>query len=186
MLVKASLVYDKEFNPEASGDPPSWGGTTAPADVDFDKMLSERPSLFPRVAITTKTKPRASMVLESAPAASPTAIAPALIPSIGGSPDEGKSCYKPATEASIPAYDGIYFELPYTFPNLEVTSEAPWNTRKFDFHAVKPLLSKKMVAGYTLLRNPYAAFSQSVKHMNEALNGSYVLARRADRLALEN
>ncbi|GAA0175146.1 hypothetical protein LIER_28381 [Lithospermum erythrorhizon] len=37
----------------------------APADVDFDDMVSDRPSPFSRVAITTKMKPRASMVPKS-------------------------------------------------------------------------------------------------------------------------
>ncbi|GAA0153499.1 hypothetical protein LIER_11722 [Lithospermum erythrorhizon] len=71
-LVKAGLVYDKDFNPEAPGDPSSWeeiisytDTEKAPADVDFDDMVSDRPPLFSRVAITTKTKPRASMVPES-------------------------------------------------------------------------------------------------------------------------
>ncbi|GAA0165685.1 hypothetical protein LIER_21019 [Lithospermum erythrorhizon] len=78
MLVKACLAYDKKFNPEATNDPPTWEETTShttgekePTDVDFDEMMSKRPSLFPRVAITTKAKPRASMVPEPTPAAPP-------------------------------------------------------------------------------------------------------------------
>ncbi|GAA0165688.1 hypothetical protein LIER_21021 [Lithospermum erythrorhizon] len=71
-------------------------------------------------------------------------------------------------------------------PNLEVTSKAPWDNRKFHFHVVKPLLLKKVVAWYPPLSDPYVVFAQSAKHMTKALNGSYVLARRADRLAREN
>ncbi|GAA0153202.1 hypothetical protein LIER_11500 [Lithospermum erythrorhizon] len=70
-----------------------------------------------------------------------------------------------------------------SLPNLKVDNGAPWNARKFHFHPVKPLLSKKVVAQYTPLRDPYVAFAQSAKHMTEALNGSYVLERRADRLS---
>ncbi|GAA0154548.1 hypothetical protein LIER_12495 [Lithospermum erythrorhizon] len=58
------------------------GRDKAPAGFDFDEMLSEQPSLFPRVAITTKTKPRASMVAESTPASPPVAISAILIPSM--------------------------------------------------------------------------------------------------------
>ncbi|GAA0183386.1 hypothetical protein LIER_30805 [Lithospermum erythrorhizon] len=71
-------------------------------------------------------------------------------------------------------------------PNLEVTSKAPWNTRRFHFHTVKHVLSKKVAARYTPLRDNYAAFAQPIKHTSEALNGSYVLARRANRLARKN
>ncbi|GAA0165375.1 hypothetical protein LIER_39968 [Lithospermum erythrorhizon] len=46
VLVKAGLVYDKEFNPEAHGDPPSWEEIIAytdvedaSTDVEFDEML---------------------------------------------------------------------------------------------------------------------------------------------------
>ncbi|GAA0169887.1 hypothetical protein LIER_24269 [Lithospermum erythrorhizon] len=48
MLVKAGLVYDKEFNPEAPDDPSSWEEIVsythterAPVDVDFDDMVSD-------------------------------------------------------------------------------------------------------------------------------------------------
>ncbi|GAA0160777.1 hypothetical protein LIER_39100 [Lithospermum erythrorhizon] len=77
-------------------------------------------------------------------------------------------------------------ELPCALPNLKVDNRAAWNALKFHFHAVKPLLSKKVAKRYTPLRDPYAAFSQSAKHMTKALNGSYALARRAHRLAREN
>ncbi|GAA0186847.1 hypothetical protein LIER_34135 [Lithospermum erythrorhizon] len=49
-----------------------------------------------------------------------------------------------ATGPSLPAYDARFLVLPYTLPNLEVNSKAPWNPRKFHFHTVKPLLSKKV------------------------------------------
>ncbi|GAA0157946.1 hypothetical protein LIER_15099 [Lithospermum erythrorhizon] len=91
-----------------------------------------------------------------------------------------------AAGPSLPSYDGRYLDLLYALNNLRVDEESPWNTRRFHFHAVKPLLSKKVAARYTPLRDPHAAFAQSVKHMNEALNDSYVLARRADSLACEN
>ncbi|GAA0153498.1 hypothetical protein LIER_11721 [Lithospermum erythrorhizon] len=62
----------------------------------------------------------------------------------------------------------------------------PWNTRRFHFHAVKPLLNKKVVARYAPLKDPFIAFAQSAKHMNETLNDTYVLAKLADRLTHEN
>ncbi|GAA0165372.1 hypothetical protein LIER_39966 [Lithospermum erythrorhizon] len=72
-------------------------------------------------------------------------------------------------EASVPSYDRKYLDLPYRLANLEVTSEAPWNTHRFHFHAVKPLLLKKVAARLAPLKDPYAAFAQSSKHMNEDL-----------------
>ncbi|GAA0151220.1 hypothetical protein LIER_09988 [Lithospermum erythrorhizon] len=78
-LVMAGLVYDKECNPEAPGNLPYWeeiisynNVDRAPADVDFDDMVSDRPTLFSRVAITSKTKPRASVVPESTYVPPPT------------------------------------------------------------------------------------------------------------------
>ncbi|GAA0164304.1 hypothetical protein LIER_19972 [Lithospermum erythrorhizon] len=76
--------------------------------------------------------------------------------------------------------------LPFEVPNLEVTSESPWGARKFHFHLAKPLLSKEMAAQYTPLVDPYAAFAQAMKHINQAVNGAFVLARRADHLLLDN
>ncbi|GAA0170091.1 hypothetical protein LIER_24431 [Lithospermum erythrorhizon] len=76
MLVLAGLVYDKEFDPEAKDDPPTWGELLAITsanqmdDVEFDAMLSEKPSFLDRVKIKSKTKPRESMVpSDFAPAA---------------------------------------------------------------------------------------------------------------------
>ncbi|GAA0152423.1 hypothetical protein LIER_10907 [Lithospermum erythrorhizon] len=166
-------------------------------------MFSERPSMFPRVAMTTKRKPRASMVLDPTSAAPHATIPAAKVLSMLKSPTKEipastsqpsirakKLALKKKTtqllaqdwggaalleeaihqrkgkEAAIgPAlheYDGRYLELPYALPNLEVNSEAPWNSRKFNFHTVKSLLSKK------------------------ALNGAYVLEKRSDHLAPVN
>ncbi|GAA0158682.1 hypothetical protein LIER_15640 [Lithospermum erythrorhizon] len=83
ILVKAGLVYDKEFNPKAPSDPPSWS-------VDFNDMVSDWPTLFPRVAITSKTKPRASMIPASSSttplASGPSPPAPANPPTTTNSP----------------------------------------------------------------------------------------------------
>ncbi|GAA0166952.1 hypothetical protein LIER_21995 [Lithospermum erythrorhizon] len=43
-----------------------------------------------------------------------------------------------------------------------------------------------MVARYMPLKDPLVAFPQSAKHMTEASNGTFILARRADRLAYAN
>ncbi|GAA0140976.1 hypothetical protein LIER_02224 [Lithospermum erythrorhizon] len=177
----------------------------APTVVDFDDLVSDRPTLFPRVAITTKTKPRTSMVPESF---SPVLLATDSHPptpvdnSSGGVrfsttvPDyEGHNLFptdisnlppsstersRGTTEAlrqrkgkavpadiPVPPYDGRYLAPPYRIPNLEVTREAPWNTHRFHFHAVKPLLNKKVVARYSPLKDPYAVLAQSAKHINE-------------------
>ncbi|GAA0174544.1 hypothetical protein LIER_27915 [Lithospermum erythrorhizon] len=84
MLVKAGLVYDKEFHPKAPDDPPSWA-----TDLYLIFSFHDRPSLFPRVAITTKTKPLPSMIPESTSAppqvtgsTPPPTIPLAKIPSI--------------------------------------------------------------------------------------------------------
>ncbi|GAA0184021.1 hypothetical protein LIER_31335 [Lithospermum erythrorhizon] len=253
MLVKSGFVYDKKFNPNAPGDPPMWEIVSyvninhAPAVVDFDDMVSDRPTQFPRVAITTKTKSRASMVPQSfstaplatdshppapmCPSAStnPPTIPLAKIPSMlkrlarepppsGSQPvkrlkvpasrkkvpqvplqdsaeettlprKESYGCPKPqhpnqqttpvveldsSTAVSdyeghnlFPPYDGRYLAPPYRIPNLEVTREAPWNTRRFHFHTVKILLNKKVAARYSPLKDPYVIFAQSAKHINE-------------------
>ncbi|GAA0145853.1 hypothetical protein LIER_36208 [Lithospermum erythrorhizon] len=49
----------------------------APQLVDFNDMLMDRPSVFTRMAITTKTKPRESLVLEAI-SSSPPATGVAL------------------------------------------------------------------------------------------------------------
>ncbi|GAA0186036.1 hypothetical protein LIER_33324 [Lithospermum erythrorhizon] len=72
-----------------------------------------------------------------------------------------------AAKPLLPSYDGRYLELPYELPNLEVTSKAPWNTSRFHFHVVKPLLSKKVAARHAPFRDRYASFTQSAKHMNK-------------------
>ncbi|GAA0161743.1 hypothetical protein LIER_39288 [Lithospermum erythrorhizon] len=73
---------------------------------------------------------------------------------------------------SFPAYDERHLELPYTIPpNLEVSGKTPWNTRKFHYHAVKPLKSKKVATRYRNLSNPYASFAQMVKHITEVDSG---------------
>ncbi|GAA0170853.1 hypothetical protein LIER_41035 [Lithospermum erythrorhizon] len=88
---------------------------------------------------------------------------------------------------SYPTYDGRYLELPYTIPpNLEVRGETSWNARKFHNHAMKPLLSKKVATQCTSLKDSFAAFPQSAKHITESVNKAYVLARRADHLARVN
>ncbi|GAA0158498.1 hypothetical protein LIER_15506 [Lithospermum erythrorhizon] len=237
----------------------------ASADVDFDDMVSDRPSLFCRVAITTKTKPGASMVPESTsttPQATgsnppqttiPLAKIPSMLKRLAGEPPASNS--QPTKRAKVPAPkkktpqvstrgsgeettrsvggESQMFLMPQhsvrpqapvveldssttfltimksvtpflwtpTFvllprmkesqmrprlPNLEVTREAPWNTRRFHFHVVKPLLNKKVTARYAPLKEPFAVFPQSAKHMNEALNDAYVLARRSDYLNHEN
>ncbi|GAA0172207.1 hypothetical protein LIER_26074 [Lithospermum erythrorhizon] len=43
-----------------------------------------------------------------------------------------------------------------------------------------------MASQYTPLADPYAAFAQAMKHINQAINGAFVLARLADHLALDN
>ncbi|GAA0140583.1 hypothetical protein LIER_01899 [Lithospermum erythrorhizon] len=86
MLVRAGLVYDKEFNPKAPGDTPTWEEIIAcmdrdidPADVDFDEMLSDRPSMFSCVDIATKMRPRESMVPESTSTVLPPTSIPAVL-----------------------------------------------------------------------------------------------------------
>ncbi|GAA0161414.1 hypothetical protein LIER_17738 [Lithospermum erythrorhizon] len=87
----------------------------------------------------------------------------------------------------LPKYTGRYLATPYEVaPNLEITEDIPWEARKLHFHLARPLLSKKMAAQYTPLVDRYAAFAQAMKHMTQAINGSYVLARRVDHLAIDN
>ncbi|GAA0138691.1 hypothetical protein LIER_00387 [Lithospermum erythrorhizon] len=251
-----------------------------PGEVNFDGMVSDRPTLFTQVAITTKTKPRASMVPESSvpsilpPPFIPLEAIPSILkrlarepPAFGSQPvkrikvpvykrvsqvlpqalvkevtqprndsftvveldssatfsnhyeerdlgtdnptppststerpmkatetsptvTEEPLCQRKlkviATEVNIPPYDECYLIPPYSLPNLEVKWEAPWNTQRFHFHAVKPLLNKKVASRYTSLKDPFAAFSQSAKHITEVLNGAFVLAKRTDPLTQQN
>ncbi|GAA0142752.1 hypothetical protein LIER_03580 [Lithospermum erythrorhizon] len=92
---------------------------------------------------------------------------------------------KAIVAVQVPSYDGRYPVPPYRLPNLEVTREATWNTRRFHFHAAKTLLNKKVAARYAPLKDPFAVFAQTAKHINKALNGAYVLAKRTDRLTHE-
>ncbi|GAA0155329.1 hypothetical protein LIER_13083 [Lithospermum erythrorhizon] len=76
LLIKAGLVYDKEFDPHVQDDPPTWdelviiASACPPDEVDLDAMLGERPSFFTRVKTKSKTKPREFMVpADFAPAA---------------------------------------------------------------------------------------------------------------------
>ncbi|GAA0163345.1 hypothetical protein LIER_39580 [Lithospermum erythrorhizon] len=225
VLVKACLISDKGFDPKNPEKPPSWHeliSSTAkslkPTTINFETILSTRPSPFTRVTLTSKAQPRESMVPESSSAAPP----PATIPSVSIPPilkrlaKERVRCPLSPPDEQVPfstadapivaldvmvrqrkgkvaevgpsllSYDGRYLELPYTRPNLKVDDGAPWNARKFHFHALEPLLLNKVAARYTPLRDPYAAFAQSAKHMTEALNGSYVLVTQADSIAEEH
>ncbi|GAA0138950.1 hypothetical protein LIER_00596 [Lithospermum erythrorhizon] len=74
-----------------------------------------------------------------------------------------------ASTPPLPKYSSLYLAKPYAVPNLEVTSESLWGARKFHFHLARPLLSKEMVAQYTRLADPYAAFTQIMKHINQRL-----------------
>ncbi|GAA0143824.1 hypothetical protein LIER_04418 [Lithospermum erythrorhizon] len=103
----------------------------------------------------------------------------------------GKAVRKNQGEASafvspLPKYTSLYLAKPYLVPNLKVTNESPWGARKFHFHLARPLFSKEMAAQYTPLVDPYAAFAHVMKHINQAVNGVFVLARRADHLVLDN
>ncbi|GAA0175847.1 hypothetical protein LIER_28943 [Lithospermum erythrorhizon] len=98
-------------------------------------------------------------------------------------PDEGEAS---AQVPQLPKCIGLYLAKPFEVPNLEVTSESPRGACKFHFHLAKPLLSKGVAAQYTPLVDPYATFTQAMKHINQAVNGAFVLVRRADHLALDN
>ncbi|GAA0168203.1 hypothetical protein LIER_22971 [Lithospermum erythrorhizon] len=87
ILVTAGLVHDKEFDPVNTSDPPSWEEiaiyatfASKPNEIDFGEMLSERHSIFTRVAITSKIKPNESLipVLGSTPPL-PTSTIPAHV-----------------------------------------------------------------------------------------------------------
>ncbi|GAA0146453.1 hypothetical protein LIER_06402 [Lithospermum erythrorhizon] len=103
----------------------------------------------------------------------------------------GKAVCEDVGEVSAPKvrlskYTCLYLRTPYEVPpNVEVNDDSPWGARKFHFHLARPFLSKKMAAWYIPLVDPYAAFAQAMKHMTQAINGSYILARRSDHLAVE-
>ncbi|GAA0177889.1 hypothetical protein LIER_29761 [Lithospermum erythrorhizon] len=86
---------------------------------------------------------------------------------------------------SAAKYNGKYLATPYEVPNLKVMSDVRWGARKFHFHLARPLLSKEMVAQYTPLVDP-PILSFYTSYVSQAVNGSYILARRADHLALDN
>ncbi|GAA0149571.1 hypothetical protein LIER_43064 [Lithospermum erythrorhizon] len=56
-------------------------GGLKPNEIDFEEILSERPSHFKRVVITSKAKPRESMVPESA-SATPLPITTIAAPTV--------------------------------------------------------------------------------------------------------
>ncbi|GAA0157401.1 hypothetical protein LIER_14676 [Lithospermum erythrorhizon] len=97
-------------------------------------------------------------------------------------PQEEASPFTPR----LPIYSGLYLAKPYSITNMEVMGDSPWGSRKFHFHPTKPLQSKELAAPYSELVDPYAAFAQTAKHFNQAINGAFLLARRADHLAVDN
>ncbi|GAA0150764.1 hypothetical protein LIER_09629 [Lithospermum erythrorhizon] len=96
-------------------------------------------------------------------------------PPRGKLPDTEKFQQREGKAIALPGYSGKYLPTPFQIPNLEITDDAPWTSRKFHYHLAKPMLSKKMAAWYRTLQNPYAA-----------VNGLHVWARRYDRLARVN
>ncbi|GAA0157591.1 hypothetical protein LIER_14828 [Lithospermum erythrorhizon] len=166
MLVKACLDYDKEFNPEAIGDPPTWGPaaphTTTPrapvVDLESSATVSDQGVVHPDEGGASRSD--ASFPPSCEQTSAPVAEVLEMAPEEVILPRKGKAA---TTGPSLPDYDGRYLDLPHTIPpNLEVTSEAPWKAHKFHYHAMKPLVSKK------------------------AMNGAHVLGRRADHLARAN
>ncbi|GAA0184736.1 hypothetical protein LIER_32024 [Lithospermum erythrorhizon] len=113
-----------------------------------------------------------------APSPTPIALPPATAPKEEVCHREGK--------APMLVYDGKYLENPFQIPNLEVSLNSPWNSRKFNYHLTRPLFSKQMAAQYKPLRDPYAALAQSMKHVLQAVNGTHILAKRAHHLARMN
>ncbi|GAA0170444.1 hypothetical protein LIER_40966 [Lithospermum erythrorhizon] len=61
----------------------------------------------------------------------------------------------------------MYLAKPFSIPNLDVTDDSPWGARKLHFHLMKPLLSKELVAPYSDLVDPYAAYAQTAKYFNQ-------------------
>ncbi|GAA0169009.1 hypothetical protein LIER_23581 [Lithospermum erythrorhizon] len=86
----------------------------------------------------------------------------------------------------LPRYSSMYLAKPFSIPNLDVVDDSPWRARKFLFHLTKPLCSKEMAAPYADLVDPYATYAPIAKYFNQAINGAFVLARRADLLAVDN
>ncbi|GAA0140742.1 hypothetical protein LIER_02037 [Lithospermum erythrorhizon] len=189
-----------------------------PTDVDFDDMVSDRPSFFPRVTITTKTKPRASLVPESTSAPpqatastpSPTiplAKIPLMLKRLAREPPASDS--QPGKRVKIPAPKKVP-QAPIRGSREEATQpmgggsrvglvpqhstrqkasvmELDSSTAILDHYGERdPAFAYKVSTIYAPLKDPFATFAQSAKHMNEALNEAYILAKRADRPTHKN
>ncbi|GAA0186792.1 hypothetical protein LIER_34080 [Lithospermum erythrorhizon] len=151
-------------------------------DLDSSTTLSDQGIAHPiEGRVSLYKEPNTSFPFSNEQPVPPTATIREAIPEGVILQKKGKAI---AVEPSLPTYDGRYLDIPYTIPpNFDVSGETLWNARKFHCHPVKQMLSKKMCAQYTPLKDPLAAFAQSAKHITEALIGAYVLAKLVDHLA---
>ncbi|GAA0170331.1 hypothetical protein LIER_24619 [Lithospermum erythrorhizon] len=184
-----------------------------PKLVDFDDMLMDHPSLFTRVAIVPKAKPRKSMVPE-ATSTSPPPTVNVSIPTINpllkrmatASPSvlpPSKKAKKAAPSKKILTSDSSYEELQvHEIPPTAEALAAPANVQvaleeKIRLSKAKAIRKDQEEASTSVPQLPkytglYLAKPYSVPNLevtNEspwAVNGAFVLARWADHLALYN
>ncbi|GAA0164998.1 hypothetical protein LIER_20508 [Lithospermum erythrorhizon] len=178
-----------------------------PKLVDFDDMLIDRPSLFTHVAIVPKTKPCKSMVPE-ANSSSPPPTVNVLIPTVNvliptinpllkkmakaspSVPPPSKKAKKVAPSKKKPskilARDSLDEESAERSGYGSLVSTAGIKHSLSYPRSASRFGGEEMAAQYTPLVDPCVAFAQVMKHINQAINGAFVLARRVGHLALEN
>ncbi|GAA0157435.1 hypothetical protein LIER_14703 [Lithospermum erythrorhizon] len=136
------------------------GSSTTPSDKDLDRKME-----------TTDT--RLSLPQElNIPFPSPfqqVVVEEEVLPSRGKAVCKAQGEEAGPSAPRFPKYSGLYLAKPYKIPNLEVKNDSPWGAHKFHFHLAKPLLLKELAAQYSDLVDPYAAFAQAMKHINQAI-----------------
>ncbi|GAA0143362.1 hypothetical protein LIER_04062 [Lithospermum erythrorhizon] len=141
-------------------------------------MLMDRPCLFTRVAIVTKTKPRESLLSEAVLSSPP-----------------------PTTTVPIPAINPFLTRMATTTPSASPHKNAKnaiSSRKKVLAHdsssedspsqEMQPIVGAKAhPASIVALDSSITISDQDImKYINQAVNGAYVLARRSDHLAIDN
>ncbi|GAA0167648.1 hypothetical protein LIER_22531 [Lithospermum erythrorhizon] len=198
MLVTVDLVYNKVFISDNNDEIATMAASFAPQLVDFDAMLMDRPSLFTRMSITTKTKPRESMVPEAAypiswSSTSDWVVAPLHASVVNLDSSTTISNQDLGRQGDVSAYPlGLQEELNTPFPIRssslpiqQVTLEEETRQMNKSIHQDNWEASASVppLSNYT---GRYLATPYEVPPNLETINDSFVLVRQADHLDVGN